>query len=103
MIDLAKEQPLTVDQACEMFNISRGTLDNWFDAGLGRVKIGRRVYTTREAVQRHAADLAERNPGDNFEGHSIPSQSEISRFEAEAARAMFEARHPKLIAKRHPK
>ncbi len=102
MFDLMQEQTLTVAAACAMFDISRGTLENWFKDGLEKVKVGGRAYTSREAFQRHVIRLAEKAFDDELAAVRPPRRDklakhmdEIRKFEAIASRRMFEARHPR--------
>lgn len=52
MVDLVSEIPLTVAKAAELMDVHRRTIEAWFAIGLERCKAGRRVYTTRQALQR---------------------------------------------------
>jgi hypothetical protein len=61
MIDLKRERPLSVVAAAQHFGVHRRTIEGWFRRGLERVKIGGRVYTSLEAVQRFS------EPGCNVE------------------------------------
>ena len=54
MIDLTKETPLGVEAAAELMGVSRRTIENWFKCGLDRTRLGKLVYTSREALQRFA-------------------------------------------------
>lgn len=49
---LIYETILTIEQVCERFSVSRGTVDNWFDDGLEGFKSKRRKWTTLESVGR---------------------------------------------------
>ncbi len=53
MIDLAKEDPIHVSEACKLFGVHRRTVEGWFNRGLEKVKVGGRIYTSREAVLRY--------------------------------------------------
>lgn len=55
MIDLAKEKPVGVRKVAELFGVHRRTVESWFNAGLERVRVGGRVFTSLEAVQRFAS------------------------------------------------
>ena len=54
MIDLSRERPLSVMQAAHFLNVPPQVIKRWFRAGMESVRIGGRVYTTREAIQRFA-------------------------------------------------
>ncbi len=50
-IDLVQHHVLSVEKLMERFFVSRRTVDNWFKQGLPKTYIGRRVYSSLEAVQ----------------------------------------------------
>ncbi len=54
MIDLSKEYPMSIADVAGICKVHRRTVESWFLAGLEKAKIGGRVYTTREALQRFA-------------------------------------------------
>ncbi|MDI9472195.1 MAG: helix-turn-helix domain-containing protein [Bacillota bacterium] len=45
-----EKEVLTPEEACSYLSISQWTLDNWVLRGLKRIKIGRKVYFTKEAI-----------------------------------------------------
>jgi hypothetical protein len=52
MIDLINEKPLSLHQVQTMFDVSRPTVVGWMKRGLEHVRIGKRIYTSLEAIQR---------------------------------------------------
>lgn len=52
---LVTETPVTIAEACNRFKVCRRTVENWFSAGLESYKLGGRVYTTVQALQRFAS------------------------------------------------
>jgi hypothetical protein len=52
MIDLINERPLSLQQVQSMFDVSRATAVGWLKNGLEHVRIGKRIYTSLEAIQR---------------------------------------------------
>jgi len=52
MIDFINEKILDVEQADEKFNVSPVTIRRWFRSGLEFAKLGGRIYTSLEAIQR---------------------------------------------------
>lgn len=54
MIDLTIETPLTIIEVAALFKVHRRTVEAWFSRGLEKARVGGRVYTTREAIQRFA-------------------------------------------------
>ncbi len=86
MIDLAKEDPIHVNEVCKLFGVHRCTVEGWFDRGLEKAKVGGLVYTTREALQRFASgDVTEADP------HSNPEESNQDEGYQEARRGLREA------------
>jgi len=61
MIDLRRETPIDVEWIAERFKVSKRTVSKWFARGLERLKIGGRVYSSIEAVQRFAAQCETTN------------------------------------------
>lgn len=53
-INFAKEQPLSVRDACELLKISKATLYRWFQQGLEHAKLGGKRFTSRESLDRFA-------------------------------------------------
>lgn len=53
-LDLANETPLRVDEVSEIFKVHPRTVKGWFKRGLACCRIGRILFTTREAVIRFA-------------------------------------------------
>ena len=56
MIDVTKEDLLAVAEVAAWLNVHRRTVEGWFGAGLERVNIGGRVFTSRQAIQRFSDD-----------------------------------------------
>lgn len=56
MIDVAKEDLLGVAEVAAWLKVHRRTVEGWFSAGLERVNIGGRVFTSRQAIQRFSRD-----------------------------------------------
>ncbi len=54
MIDLRYEKPVTVAEVAKLFGVHRRTVEKWFGQGLERIKVGGRVFTTLEALNRFA-------------------------------------------------
>jgi hypothetical protein len=54
MIDLSREQPLSIACAAQLLHVPPRIIKKWFSRGLDSVRIGHLVYTTREAIQRFA-------------------------------------------------
>lgn len=52
MIDLTRERPVSIADVALMFGVHRRTVEGWFDVGLERIKVGGRIFTTKEALQR---------------------------------------------------
>jgi hypothetical protein len=52
MIDMNRERLLSINAAAQHLGVSRQTICNWFRRGLDRAKLGGRVFTSREAIQR---------------------------------------------------
>lgn len=77
MINIATENPMSVDDAATLCKVDPRTIHAWFDRGLERVKLGGRVYTSREALQRFSERCS---PIDH-----VPSDEEAG---AEAARKL---------------
>lgn len=61
--DLTCETPLQVSDVMKRFSVCRRTVENWFASGLEGMKLGGRVYTTVEAIQRFASPLEYGNRG----------------------------------------
>lgn len=52
LIDLRKERPLSVKRVAAVLDVERRTIERWFSQGLERIKLGGKVYTSREALYR---------------------------------------------------
>lgn len=53
MVDITREQPITVAEACELLRCSDGTVRKFFKIGLEKFRIGpKRLYTTVAAIDR---------------------------------------------------
>ncbi len=86
MIDLTRENPVSIKQVAEMFGVHRRTVEAWFGAGLERVKLGGRVYTTRAALQRFSvSDTTQREETDEGMERFLRSQGHT----LESARKLF--------------
>lgn len=67
MIDFAREDILSVKKAAEWLGVSARTVERWIERGLECRKFGRKVFTSKQALNRFAdaADLIEqRHPGE---------------------------------------
>lgn len=78
MIDLTKEDPLTISAVALLFAVHRRTVEGWFRAGLERAKLRGRVYTTKQAIQRFA-----QFDEPHHERHSDPTEQAIRTLETE--------------------
>lgn len=74
MIDIRKERPLSIKRAAAVLDVDRRTIERWFQQGLDRIKLGGRVYTSREALFRFAAQ----------ESRPVPSRKIISAQQRES-------------------
>lgn len=45
---------MSVERVATLFGVHRRTVEKWFASGLERVRLGGKVYTTRNALQRFA-------------------------------------------------
>jgi hypothetical protein len=54
VIDIRTERPLSVKRAAAVLDVDRRTIERWFNLGLERIKLGGRVYTSKEALFRFA-------------------------------------------------
>ena len=72
MIDLTRERALSVKQVVKQFDVSRRTVENWFSNGLEKTRIGRRVYTSLQAIQRFS------QPGIEIEVDSDTEADELA-------------------------
>lgn len=52
--EVSSEDWLSVKQVMIRCDVSRRTVENWFASGLERFWLGRRVYTTVQAITRFA-------------------------------------------------
>lgn len=52
VVCVKSESILSVQGTMRLCEVSRRTVENWFDQGLERIWLGRRVYTSREALDR---------------------------------------------------
>ncbi|MGC4002831.1 MAG: helix-turn-helix domain-containing protein [Pirellulales bacterium] len=80
MIDLANETPLRVNAAAELLNVSRRTIQVWFDRGLEHTKLGRTLFTTREALQRFSAQETPETPKRGRPKKSPDILKELERY-----------------------
>lgn len=72
MIDFKREKPISISRVANRFGVHRRTVEGWFRRGLERAKLGGRVYTTLEAI-------------DRFKTEGIPCQQNSQTRELEAA------------------
>jgi transposase len=54
MIDLVRENTITVKGVAERYDVHPSTVYGWFKGGLEKIKVGGRVVTSLEALQRFA-------------------------------------------------
>ncbi len=61
MIDLTQEPPMSIAQVAAFMGVHQNTVRKWFDRGLDKVRPlgGRRIFTTRSAIQRFMAQGGE--------------------------------------------
>ena len=53
MVDIIRNEPLTLKEAARWMKVSTKTIREWRDEGLEMVRVGRKLlYTTRENLQR---------------------------------------------------
>lgn len=52
MVDFVRETPLSVRRAAELLGVNPMTVRRWFKRGLDNTKVGGRVMTSREALNR---------------------------------------------------
>ena len=52
MIDLTQETPISISDVAKMFGVSRSTTDAWRKKGLECFRMGGKVFTTKEALNR---------------------------------------------------
>jgi predicted site-specific integrase-resolvase len=74
VIDLRKERPISIKRAAKVLDVDRRTIERWFQQGLDRIKLGGRVYTSREALFRFASQ----------ESHPVPSRKIITAQQRES-------------------
>lgn len=58
MVDFVRETVIDVDGVAEKFRVTTDTVYRWFKAGLESRKVGGKVYTTLEAIQRWSGQAA---------------------------------------------
>lgn len=58
MVDFAKENVIDVQRLAKRLDVSADTIRRWFRQGLEKVKLGGRVYTSLEAVNRFSQPVA---------------------------------------------
>ena len=71
-MDLWREQRLSVTQVCQELGVGRSTVFDWIGRGLEAVKIGGRVFTSREAITRFSRPI---NSPETEAAHAIPAGS----------------------------
>lgn len=59
MVDFAREKPIDVTGLADLMNVNPVTVRRWFKRGLDHVKLGGKVFTTLEALNRFG------RPGDS--------------------------------------
>ena len=52
MLSVAHEQLMTIRQAASLLGVTEATVRRHIERGLEAVKIGKRIYTSREAIER---------------------------------------------------
>ena len=50
MIDAFSSDLITLENAAKELSITQATVARWRNAGLNTIRIGRRIYTTRSAI-----------------------------------------------------
>lgn len=58
MVDFAKENVIDVQRLAKRLDVSADTIRRWMRQGLEKVKVGGRVYTSLEAVNRFSQPVA---------------------------------------------
>lgn len=66
MVDFAKENVIDVQRLAKRLDVSTDTIRRWFRQGLEKVKLGGRVYTSLEAVNRFSQPVAVREVDPNL-------------------------------------
>lgn len=56
MVDFAKEQVIGVQRLSKRLGVSTDTIRRWFRQGLEKRKVGGKVFTSLEALNRFAGD-----------------------------------------------
>jgi hypothetical protein len=54
VIDVASEKLVPVKKLSQQLDVHRRTIERWFEQGLDSIRIGRKVFTTRAALDRFA-------------------------------------------------
>lgn len=62
MMSFTTETPLALNDAASFMGVHRRTVENWIKRGLECRKVGRLIYTTREAIDRFAVQPVEEQP-----------------------------------------
>jgi transposase-like protein len=65
MVDFAKEQVIGAKRLAKRLDVSQDTLRRWFRQGLDHQKIGAKVFTTLEALNRFAQSPASQSQVDD--------------------------------------
>lgn len=68
MVDFAKEQAIGVQRLSKRLGVSTDTIRRWFRQGLEKRKLGGKVFTSLEALNRFSGD----------EQQSVSSSAELS-------------------------
>lgn len=55
-MSFATETPLALNDAARLFGVHRRTIENWIKRGLESRRLGRLIYTSREAIDRFAVE-----------------------------------------------
>lgn len=50
MIDLTKEEPITVSEICSKFDVCSRTVTDWFKRGLRSAKLGKKTISSLQAL-----------------------------------------------------
>lgn len=66
MVQFAKEQVIGVQRLSKRLGVSTDTIRRWFRQGLERRKVGGKVFTSLEALDRFAGDPIAPTPAREF-------------------------------------
>jgi hypothetical protein len=57
VVDFVREKPIDVDSAAELLKVNALTVRRWFKRGLDCCKLGGKVFTSLEAINRFQTDM----------------------------------------------